>query len=153
MYYLEVFFQNNESIAIKSLIKNPSIEEVEMFVAKDIEKYGCVKKTHVIPLAEVEKFFDWSDIDNWPILTKHEEVPIRGAMVKQNYSDTGKKIQYGMDIQMHDDKYYGCAYYLARIGKSVFACSWEYKSFAEAYDKLSLEIIKHMNNHPVLRFG
>lgn len=153
MYYLEVFFQNNESIAIKSLIKNPSIEEVETFVAKDMEKYGRVKKTHVIPLAEVEKFFDWSDIDNWPILTKHERVPIRGAMIKQNYSDTGEKIQYGMDIQMHDDKYYGSAYYLTSTGRSTFAHSWKYSCFSEAYDSLCLEIIKHMNNHPVLRIS
>lgn len=153
MYYLEVFFQNNESIAIKSLIKNPSIAEVELFVAKDIDKYGRVKKTHVISLAEVEKFFDWNNIDNWPVLTKNERVPIRGAMIKQNYSDTGEKIQYGMDIQMHDDKYYGSAYYLTSMGRYTFTCSWKYESFAEAYDKLSLEIIKHMTNHPILTIG
>lgn len=153
MYYLEVFFQDNESIAIKSLIEKPSIEEVERFVAKDMEKHGHVKKTHVIPLAEVEKFFDWSNIDNWPILTKHEEVPIRGAMITQNRSSTGEKIQYGMDIQMEDDKYYGGAYFLTPVGKASIKCSWEYKSFSEAYDDLSRIIAKHMIEHPVIVLG
>lgn len=155
MYYLEVFFMDNNSIAIKSLIKYPTIEEVDAFLSpKDKEKFGPIKKIHVIPRAEVEKFFDWRNIDNWPVLTKNEEIFIQGNKVKCNYDDTGEKIKYGMDIQMgNDGLYYGVVYYFNSERKVTFECYRKYKSFSKACDDLSLAIIQHMNEHPIIHMG
>ncbi len=51
---------------------------------------------------------------------------------------------------MYEDKYYGGAYFLIPLGKASIGCSWEYKSFSEAYDDLSRIIAKHMLEYPVI---
>lgn len=153
MYYLEVFFETGESIAIKSMVEKPTVEELTLFLKKDIPHYGWPARSSVISYSDVESFFDTNDIDKWPILSRDEEVPIRGARITQNHSNTGEKIQYGMDIRMEDDKYYGGAYFLTPMGKAHIGGSWEYKSFSEAYDDLSRIIAKHMIENPVIVLG
>lgn len=154
MYYLEVFFENYESIAIKSLIEKPTVEQLAQFLKKDVPKYGKVKKSHVISLEEVKCFFDTKNIENWPILVPDKKVEIRGAWIKQNYSTTGEPVKYGMKIEMiHSSEYYGEAYFYTSVDKVVIDFNYHFKTFSEASDKLSLAIIKHMIENPILVLG
>ncbi len=93
MYYLEVFFETGESIAIKSMVEKPTVEELTMFLKKDIPRCGYPTKSHVISYSDVKSFFDTNNIDKWPILSRDEKVFICEAMITQDHSDTGEKIQ------------------------------------------------------------
>lgn len=154
MYYLEVFFENCESIAIKSLIKKPTTEQLTQFLKKDVPKYGKVQKSHVISLEEVKCFFDTRNIKDWPVLIPNKKVEIRGAWVNQNYDTTGEPVKYGMKIEMTSSfEYYGEAYFYTPVDKVIIEFSYHFNTFSEASDKLSLAIIKHMIENPILVLG
>ena len=68
-------YEETYSIAIKS-DHYPEFDEVERFLADDISRNGFTGVNSITPLDEweVHKFFDDSNIDNWPILKKNTSV-------------------------------------------------------------------------------
>lgn len=73
MYYYEVIFTNDESIAIRSLIPDMTVAEAQRFIETTdgkeniLRMYGKVSSVGEISRKEVNSFFDDERIDEWPI--------------------------------------------------------------------------------------
>lgn len=77
MYYYQITFANDESIAIRSLIPNMTVNEAKVFIGKFnsktlLEKFGEIIEAKSITREEVHCDFEDSYIDNWPIAVRFD---------------------------------------------------------------------------------
>lgn len=72
MKYYEVLFSDSYGICIKSEVKNPTKEQVALFLKNDMEKYSYktadIRSIDEISLEEADQFYDMEDEQNFPVL-------------------------------------------------------------------------------------
>ncbi len=72
MYYYEVLFNDSYGICIKSIIENPTKEQVAEFLKEDMDNFDYtiddIESIDTISLEEATHFYDMENEANFPVL-------------------------------------------------------------------------------------
>lgn len=88
MRYFELWFDGHpeECICIRG-VREPTVEEANQFAKADVEQIGGeIYRVQELSLAEAEEFYDFRNVDKWPIFgktTEHKENTMAKSVEKK----------------------------------------------------------------------